>query len=115
MRFSGVPDVQAVAHAVEGAGYSVPRTSLDLKIEGMSCASSVARIEKALKAVPGVASAGVNNFATETATVRFARGAVETAGLAAIVHTAIVQVGWVQLDIARLFGFELHPQLGALW
>ena len=32
--------------------------------------------------------------------------------LAAIVHTAVILVGWVQLDIARLFGFELHPDLG---
>jgi Cu+-exporting ATPase len=40
-----------------------------LDIEGMSCASCVLRIEKALKAVPGVAQAEVN-FATERATVR---------------------------------------------
>jgi Cu+-exporting ATPase len=39
-----------------------------LDIEGMSCASCVARIEKALGKVDGVASATVN-FATESATV----------------------------------------------
>ena len=31
--------------------------------------------------------------------------------VAAIVHTAIILVGWVEFDFARLFGFEYHPQL----
>ena len=46
---------------------------IKLPIEGMTCASCVARVEKALKKVPGVASAEVN-LATETATVRLADG-----------------------------------------
>lgn len=32
--------------------------------------------------------------------------------LAAAVHAVIVLVGWVQLDLWRLMGFELRPQLG---
>ena len=87
VRFSVEPDVDAVARAVKAAGYSIPTTSLDLKIEGMSCASCVARIEKALKAVPGVSSASVN-LATEHASVRFARGAVESGDLVAAVEAA---------------------------
>jgi len=39
-----------------------------LRIEGMSCASCVGRVEKALRAVPGVTDASVN-LATEKATV----------------------------------------------
>jgi Cu+-exporting ATPase len=46
-----------------------------LPIEGMTCASCSARVEKALKAVPGVGSAVVN-LATETATVTLAAGAL---------------------------------------
>jgi len=42
---------------------------LTLQIDGMTCASCVARVEKALLKVPGVASASVN-LATERATVR---------------------------------------------
>jgi Cu+-exporting ATPase len=45
-----------------------------LPIEGMTCATCVARVEKALKKVPGVGSAEVN-LATETATVTLAAGA----------------------------------------
>ncbi|WP_162833826.1 heavy metal-associated domain-containing protein, partial [Methylibium sp. T29] len=46
---------------------------LTLSIEGMSCASCVLRVEKALKKVPGVTEAVVN-LATETAQVRAAPG-----------------------------------------
>jgi Cu+-exporting ATPase len=44
--------------------------STSFQIEGMTCASCVARVEKALTAVPGVASAAVN-LATETAQVTY--------------------------------------------
>jgi Cu+-exporting ATPase len=44
--------------------------SIELDIEGMSCASCVSRIEKALNSTKGVVSATVN-FATETANIEF--------------------------------------------
>jgi Cu+-exporting ATPase len=47
---------------------------IKLPIEGMTCASCATRVEKALKRVPGVATAEVN-LATETATVSMAEGA----------------------------------------
>ncbi|NIA52791.1 heavy metal translocating P-type ATPase [Massilia sp. TW-1] len=43
--------------------------ALDIDIGGMTCASCVARVEKAIKAVPGVVDASVN-LATERAAVR---------------------------------------------
>jgi len=46
---------------------------LTLPIEGMHCASCVARVEKALKNVPGVVDASVN-FALEKASVRYTPG-----------------------------------------
>ncbi|MDO8278188.1 MAG: heavy metal translocating P-type ATPase [Burkholderiaceae bacterium] len=46
---------------------------LDLGIGGMTCASCVSRVERALKKVPGVHEASVN-LATETARIRFAPG-----------------------------------------
>ena len=46
-------------------------TELDIGIEGMTCASCVSRVEKALAKVPGVSTATVN-LATETARIHFA-------------------------------------------
>jgi methionine sulfoxide reductase heme-binding subunit len=31
--------------------------------------------------------------------------------VAALIHTIIVLIGWVELDLWRLFGFEFHPEL----
>lgn len=45
-------------------------TRLSLPVEGMTCASCVGRVERALKAVPGVQTAAVN-LATERADVTF--------------------------------------------
>ncbi|HVP08887.1 MAG TPA: heavy metal translocating P-type ATPase [Burkholderiales bacterium] len=50
-------------------------TSLQIRlpIQGMTCASCVARVEKALRKVPGVSEAEVN-LVTESANVRFGEG-----------------------------------------
>jgi Cu+-exporting ATPase len=63
--------------------------TLELSIEGMSCASCVGRVEKSLASVPGVRAASVN-LATERATVEVAGvdasrliAAVKAAGYAA--------------------------------
>src|SRR6478609_6115780 len=48
-----------------------PNSTLDLGVGGMTCASCVNRVEKALKKVPGVQDATVN-LATESARVVFA-------------------------------------------
>ncbi|MCY4746869.1 heavy metal translocating P-type ATPase [Pelomonas sp. UHG3] len=84
-------DLGVLRAAVEKAGYEVPEQALSLQIEGMTCASCVARVEKALLKVPGVIAAEVN-LATEQAQVRLAAReidmgavlrAVERAGYAA--------------------------------
>ncbi|MEJ6022133.1 heavy metal translocating P-type ATPase [Ramlibacter sp. PS4R-6] len=61
-------------------------TPIRLSIEGMTCASCVARVEKALRKVPGVSEAEVN-LATETAEVR-APAALDIALLTAAVEKA---------------------------
>ncbi|NYT36721.1 copper-translocating P-type ATPase [Allopusillimonas soli] len=60
--------------------------SYDLSVTGMSCASCVGRVERALAAVPGVTSASVN-LATEMARVR-AADATSVADLLAAVKKA---------------------------
>jgi P-type Cu+ transporter len=60
---------EVLAAAVRKAGYDVVVDEVVLQVEGMTCASCVGRVEKALLKVPGVLSATVN-LATERATVR---------------------------------------------
>ena len=69
IRPAGPVDRAALIQAVEKVGYEVPASVMELAVEGMTCASCVGRVEKALKAVPGVTEAVVN-LATERATVR---------------------------------------------
>ena len=52
------------------AAIPAPSVELELAIEGMTCASCVKRVEKALTRVPGVAQAQVN-LATERALVAY--------------------------------------------
>ncbi len=77
----------AAAKAVADAGYTVPHDDIDLAIADMTCASCVGRVERALRAVPGVVGAEVN-LATERANVTVMRGAVDTAALVAAVTRA---------------------------
>lgn len=87
VQFNGTPDAQAVLKAIERAGYEPKLITQEFRVEGMTCASCVARVEKALKAVPGVVEATVN-LATERATVRAAAGAADFAALEAAVQKA---------------------------
>lgn len=61
-------DRQVLIQAIERTGYDVPASTVELSIEGMTCASCVSRVEKALNAVNDVTTANVN-LATERATV----------------------------------------------
>ena len=56
--------------------------TVKLSVEGMTCASCVGRVERALAAVPGVATAQVN-LATETATMQVLSGQADAAALIA--------------------------------
>jgi len=69
--------------ALQTAGYPVATENVTLEVESMTCASCVGRVERALKATPGVLDATVN-LATETATLRYAAGAITPADLAGI-------------------------------
>lgn len=76
---------QAVLDAIRKAGYEPREDTIDLTVEGMSCASCVGRVEQALKAVPGVLE-GTVNLATGRAHARYVGGnetiAAMTAALA---------------------------------
>ena len=73
----------AVAQAVSKAGYEPALASLDLDVTGMTCASCSGRVEKALRAVPGVLSATVN-LASDRARVTMTAPADAAALVAAV-------------------------------
>jgi P-type Cu+ transporter len=62
--------------AIEAAGYSTDVRETTLGVAGMTCASCVGRVERALEKVPGVLEARVN-LANERATIRYLAGEVE--------------------------------------
>ncbi len=64
----GSAPFEALQAAVEKAGYQLKQQQLRLRISGMTCASCVSRVERALKKIPGLLSAEVN-LATETASI----------------------------------------------
>jgi len=63
----------SIAQAVTDAGYEPVIETVELGVRGMTCASCVSHVEKALLATPGVLEASVN-LATERATVRALKG-----------------------------------------
>ncbi|SEM52139.1 Cu+-exporting ATPase [Pseudomonas sp. NFIX51] len=76
----------ALMAAVQDAGYSVPAHSLELNIGGMTCASCVGRVERALSKVAGVTRVSVN-LANERAHIDLL-GQVDSADLIAAVSKA---------------------------
>ncbi len=116
--FVGKPDLAPVLAAISDAGYIAREETMELAIEGMTCASCVARIEKALKAVPGVTQASVN-LATERATVRAVTGAVDISVLAKAVAETGYEARAVTTDAAEDQGrkgreAEIHALARAL-
>lgn len=76
--------------AAKGAASAeTERLSFSIGIEGMTCASCVSRVERAIKAAPGVSSASVN-LATERAEVVFEGDRPDVAA----VSQAIREVGY---------------------
>jgi Au+-exporting ATPase len=86
IRLSAPVDRAVLVKAVEDVGYDVPAppAGIELAIEGMTCASCVGRVERALQAVPGVTGASVN-LATERASIS---GSADVAALVAAVEDA---------------------------
>ena len=78
---------------IEKAGSTVGECSVTLTIDGMTCASCVSRVEKALLRVPAVVRAEVN-LATESATVVLATRHVDEAALMALT-SAVERAGYV--------------------
>ncbi|CAD5107257.1 heavy metal translocating P-type ATPase [Zestomonas carbonaria] len=85
LEVAGAP-LESLIQAVREAGYQVPSHSLELAIDGMTCASCVGRVERALAKVPGVGTVTVN-LASERAHLQLLES-VEPAALLQAVQDA---------------------------
>lgn len=75
--------ISDLTHVLDDVGYPAVTCQTVLEIDGMSCASCVTKIERALVASAGVIEAEVN-FATESAVVTYAEGATTPEALAQV-------------------------------
>lgn len=73
-------DPRQISEAVQKAGYQTRTVTLQLSVKGMSCASCVGSVEKAVQNVQGVKNISVN-LATEKATVEFFSGATNASNI----------------------------------
>lgn len=89
-------NTQQLIERIEHAGYGVAQASIDLPITGMTCASCVHNVERAINKHPGVLSVNVN-LATEKATVNYLPGSVRRADLVKAVENA----GYGVLDLSN--------------
>jgi Cu+-exporting ATPase len=80
---------EKIAQSVVDAGYEPVIETIEIGVDGMTCASCVAHVEKALRQTPGVIEATVN-LATERAHVRALAGP----GLMDRLRNAIVDAGY---------------------
>ena len=103
--------------AVQKAGYTVPDTSVTLAIDGMTCASCVSRVEKALLRVPGVVQAEVN-LATESATVTLVAHQIDQAAQVALL-AAVQRAGYAaslrQAGSGAAVGADAAARRSAEW
>ncbi len=74
-------NIDAIVKAVDKAGFGVVLKQSNLRIQDMSCASCVGRVERVIQNVPGVVDASVN-LATQKARVTYSDGSVDPKDIA---------------------------------
>ena len=78
---------EQVVERIEKTGYSVPTRHVELNIEGMTCASCVARIEKVVGRLDAVKSVHVN-LASEKGHIEYVPGVIQESDLIKAVEKA---------------------------
>ncbi|WP_420549610.1 heavy metal translocating P-type ATPase [Curvivirga sp.] len=82
--FDASGNVFALVNSLQEAGYPAGKRMVDLSVDGMSCASCVGKIEKALLNYEGVVSAQAN-LATEIVKVEYVLGITSDKDIATVV------------------------------
>jgi Cu+-exporting ATPase len=89
-------DPQHLIQRIDKAGYGVPTATIELPITGMTCASCVRTVERALHKPAGILDVNVN-LATERATVTYLPGSVQRSDLI----QAVEKAGYGVLDLSE--------------
>ena len=106
--------VDTFAKAVQEEGYQVPLETEIFNVQGMTCASCVGRVEKALMKVSGVSSVAVN-LASEKATVEHWPGVVSFDDLRQAVDEAGYTLSRTETITEDAAALEKHRELRSLW
>ncbi len=98
-------NTEAILGAIAESGYNATVAEVSLGVSGMTCASCVMRVEKALNKVDGVLEATVN-LATERATIKYLPDMVSVGQLKAAVRETGYEIlesseGKDQVDVER--------------
>jgi len=88
--------VDTMLERINKAGYGVAQATIELPITGMTCASCVRNVERAVSKAPGVLNVNVN-LATEKASVTYLPGSVRRSDLVKAVEGA----GYGVLDLSN--------------
>lgn len=107
--FAAPATPQSMAQALGQAGYPVRQSHITLSVEGMTCAACTSRVERVLRAQPGVAQA-VANLATRRAEIDLWQP-VDAARLAAVVTRA----GYAAQPMAAAAGHDPLAEQRQLW
>ncbi len=97
----------APALSASSAPAGAAPSTLDLGVGGMTCASCVGRVERALRKLPGVQDASVN-LATESARVTFAPGPE----MEALIRRAVRQAGYEPRAAEAAMAQDVSPWTG---
>lgn len=89
----------SIAPTASAPRASAPAAELDIAVSGMSCASCVGRVERAVAAVPGVAAVSVN-LATEHARVTLGSGPVQASAVATAIRQAGYEPATIRIELA---------------
>ena len=87
VRAVGTEPIWHAIKALDDLGYPVRRDTVTLDVASMTCASCVGRVERTLRALPGMLEVSVN-LAAETATVTFPAGATNPDDLLSALNKA---------------------------
>lgn len=101
---------ELLAGVLARAGYPARTVTLDLSVEGMTCAACTGRVERVLKARPGVLAASAN-LATRKAQVTLFEGAADAATLA----RAVTKAGYAAEPLAEAQAEPPGAEEARLW